>query len=62
MTTMKVRNISGSDRDVPTPDGQVVTVVANHQAEFDTDHAKGLLSQSDVWEKVSDAPKKKDED
>lgn len=58
MATIKVRNISGEDREVPTPDGRVVLVPANHQAEFDTDHARALVNQSDVWERVKDAPKK----
>lgn len=62
MATTKVRNISGGDRVVPTPDGGIVTVEANHQGEFESDFAKSLLQQSDVWEKVADAPKKKDED
>ncbi len=62
MATTKVRNISGADRDVPTPEGQVVHVAANHQEEFDTAHAKGLLAQSDAWENVADDTKKKDED
>lgn len=58
MATVKVRNISGDDRAVPTPDGRVVEVPANHQAEFETEHARSLLEQSDVWERVKDAPKK----
>ena len=60
MATQKIRNISGEDRSVPTPDGRVVEVPANHQAEFEADHAKSLLTQSDVWEKVT--PGKKDEE
>ena len=60
MASVKVRNISGVDLVVPTPDGGRVVVEANHQAEFDADHAKSLLAQSDVWEKV--APSKSDKD
>jgi hypothetical protein len=36
-------------------------VPANHQAEFEADHARSLLEQKDVWERVKDAPKDKDE-
>jgi hypothetical protein len=59
MPTTKIRNVSGEERDVPTPEGGVVTVPANHQVELDSDHARSLLEQADNWEKVS--PPKKDD-
>lgn len=60
MAMQRIRNISGKDRSVPTPDGRVVDVPANHQAEFETEHARSLLAQSDVWERVKDAPRDKE--
>jgi hypothetical protein len=62
MATTRVRNISGVDRDVPTPHGRVVQVKKNHQAEFDTDFARSLLAQSDNWEKVPEPRKAADKD
>ena len=56
MATQKIRNISGVDLVVPLPDGGRVVVEANHQGEFEADHAKSLLQQSEIWEKV-DKPK-----
>lgn len=61
MATTKIRNISGNDLVVPTDDGDFIEVPANHQGEFDADHAKALLQQTDVWERVkSDPPKDKE--
>lgn len=61
MTQVKVRNISGKDLVVPTPRGELHEALAGHQIEVDADLAKGLLEQRDVWERVKDAPAKKDE-
>lgn len=57
MATQKIRNISGKDRQIPTPDGKVLDAPANHQVEVDADHARSLLQQKDNWEKV-DSPRK----
>ena len=62
MATQKIRNISGQDRAVPTPDGRVVEVPKGHQAEFDTEHARSLLQQSDVWSRVTEKPAPKSEE
>lgn len=51
MATTRLKNISGIDRDVPTPDGGWVQVLAGHSAEFETNHARSLLQQKDVWER-----------
>ena len=61
MATVKVRNISGVDRVVPATGGQLHEAPAGHQIEVDADLAKGLLEQRDAWERVKDAPSKKDE-
>lgn len=60
MATTKVRNISGKDREVPLPDGQVLSAPVNHQVEVEADLAKSLLEQADNWERVKDAPKEKE--
>lgn len=60
MATQKLRNISGKDRQIPTPDGQVLDAPANHQVEVDEALAKSLLQQSDNWERVT--PPKQDKD
>jgi hypothetical protein len=57
MATVRIKNISGIDRDVPTPDGGWVQVPAGHSAEFDADHAKGLLQQKDAWDKYESEKK-----
>lgn len=62
MALVRVKNISGDDREVPTPDGRVVTVPANHSEEFEADHARGLLSQKDVWERFESRSTAKDKD
>jgi hypothetical protein len=51
MATQRIKNISNTDREVPTPDGGYVIVPQGHSHEFDSEHAKSLLEQSDVWEK-----------
>ena len=53
MATVKLRNISGTDREVPTPDGGYVVVQANHSHEFDAEHGRGLREQADVWAPVN---------
>lgn len=60
MATIRLKNVSGNDREVPTPDGRVVTVAANHSEEFETDHARDLLRQSDVWAKYESKAKASD--
>lgn len=62
MATMRVKNVSGSDREVPTPDGRVVTVAAGHSEEFDTDHARAMLQQPDVWAKYESRADKTEKD
>ena len=51
MATERLKNISGDDLDVPTPDGQFVTVPAGHSAEFEKEHARSLRQQTDKWER-----------
>lgn len=52
MATIKVRNVSGTELLVPLPGGGDVTVPANHQHEFDAEHARALLDQPDNWQRV----------
>lgn len=61
MATVKVRNISGRDLVVPLPNGGYAVVKANYQHEFDAEHAKSLVQQTDVWERVAPAKTDKDE-
>ena len=61
MATTKIRNVSGRDLQVPLPRGGYAVVPANHQHEFEAEHARSLLAQQDVWAKV-ESPAKKDKD
>lgn len=55
----RVKNMSGTELEVPLPAGGSAIVPPNHSHEFDDDHARSLLKQSDVWTKyAADAPKK----
>lgn len=51
MATIRVKNVSGKDREVPLPNGKRVTVPSGHSEEFETEHAKSLLEQTDNWTK-----------
>lgn len=61
MATTKLRNVSGRNLQVVLPNGGYVVVEANHQHEFDAEHAKRLAQQSDVWQRVESPKKDKDE-
>lgn len=58
--TIRVKNISGDDREVPLPNGHRVTVAANHSEEFEAEHARDLLQQKDVWERYQSKAKADD--
>lgn len=51
MATVRVKNVSGVDREVPLPGGGYVVVPANHSHEFESAHARSLIQQEEVWQK-----------
>lgn len=65
MAGIRVKNVSGDDREIRNPDGTLTVVAAGHSEEFDDDTAKGLLAQKDVWAKYeprADKPAAKDKE
>lgn len=52
MATVRLRNMSRRDLDVPLPWGGTRVVRAGEQIETTADHADRLAEQEDVWRRV----------
>ena len=59
MAQVTLRNISGTDREVPLPSGGYVIVPARASHEFEADHARSLREQPDVWAPVNTEKQRK---